>query len=68
VLGHQLSLKIHSNSRFLVVIFSVELFLTKDELNKLMLFEEQCTESYLQKKAKVLSATQEERVKGIAER
>ena len=33
-----------------------------------MLFEEQCTESYLQKKAKVLSATQEERVKGIVDR
>ncbi|XP_031570497.1 transient receptor potential cation channel subfamily M member 3-like [Actinia tenebrosa] len=46
----------------------LKLFLTKDELNKLMLFEEQCTESYLQKKAKVFSATQEERVKGISDR
>jgi len=45
-----------------------ELFLNKDELYKLMLFEEQCAESYLQKRAKMFHSTQEERVRGIADR
>lgn len=43
----------------------VELFLERQDVHKLMLFEEQCAESYLQQKDTLFHATPEERVRVI---
>ncbi|EDO47658.1 predicted protein, partial [Nematostella vectensis] len=45
-----------------------KLFLGKEEYHKLMLFEEQCTETFLKRKALAFNATQEERVRGIVDK
>lgn len=47
---------------------NVELFLERQDVHKLMLFEEQCTESYLQQKDTLFHATPEERVRAIGSR
>ncbi|XP_073244598.1 transient receptor potential cation channel subfamily M member-like 2 isoform X3 [Porites lutea] len=46
----------------------LKLFLEKQDVHKLMLFEEQCTESYLQQKDTLFHATPEERVRVIGTR
>ncbi|KAL9987179.1 hypothetical protein ACROYT_G001438 [Oculina patagonica] len=43
----------------------LKLFLERQDVHKLMLFEEQCTESYLQQKDTLFHATPEERVRAI---
>ena len=49
-------------------LYLTELFLEKQDVHKLMLFEEQCTESYLQQKDTLFHATPEERVRAIGTR
>lgn len=46
----------------------LKLFLERQDVHKLMLFEEQCTESYLQQKDTLFHATSEERVRAIGSR
>lgn len=48
-----------------LILLNVELFLERQDVHKLMLFEEQCTESYLQQKDTLFHATPEERVRAI---
>ena len=49
----------------LFIVNNAELFLERQDVHKLMLFEEQCTESYLQQKDTLFHATPEERVRAI---
>ena len=46
----------------------LELFLEKDDLQKLSMFEERCVDGYLREKDTLLHATQEEKIKVIGER
>lgn len=46
----------------------LNLFLEKQDVHKLMIFEEQCTESYLRQKDTLFHATSEERVRAIGSR
>ena len=50
-------------------MFSVaELFLETNDLQKLMMFEERCVDSYLREKDTLLHATQEEQMRVMGDR
>ena len=50
-------------------VFSVtELFLETNDLQKLMMFEERCVDSYLREKDTLLHATQEEQMRVMGDR
>ena len=48
--------------------FLVELFLGRDDLQKMSLFEERCVDGYLREKDTLLHATQEEKIRVIGDR
>ena len=45
-----------------------ELFLEKDDLQKLTMFEERCVDGYLREKDTLLHATQEEKIRVIGDK
>ena len=46
----------------------VELFLETNDLQKLMMFEERCVDSYLREKDTLLHASQEEKIRVMGDR
>ena len=50
-------------------VFSlVELFLETNDLQKIMMFEERCVDSYLREKDTLLHASQEEKIRVMGDR